>query len=171
MMTIQAHDDSLLPLPCIGKSSCIVGEKAVYFYTSLCFLALGAGGVRGAMPALGADQFDAKTPKGAKSLASYFNWLLLSIVCGAAVGVTLIVGVATNKNNHNWWKGFLITTIASFLGFVILGIGKDFYCLQLPKESPLVRIAQVNCYFALLKLINACTPQIILYLRSALMFF
>ncbi|KAL8545250.1 hypothetical protein ACS0TY_005442 [Phlomoides rotata] len=143
MMTIQAKDESLLPLPCIGKSSCIEGGKAVYLYASLCLLALGAGGVRGALPALGADQFDAKTPKGAKSLASYFNWLLLSIVCGAAVGVTFIVGIATNKNNQNWWKGFLISTIASFLGFVILGLGKSFYRLQLPKDSPLIRIAQV----------------------------
>lgn len=143
MMTIQAHNKSLLPLPCVGKSSCIEGGVAVYFYTSLCLLALGAGGVRGSLPALGADQFDAKDPKEAKGLASYFNWLLLSIVSGASVGVTVIVWVATNKNNHNWWKGFLITTVGAFVGFVFLALGKSYYRLQLPKDSPLIRIAQV----------------------------
>ncbi|KZV14209.1 hypothetical protein F511_44202 [Dorcoceras hygrometricum] len=110
MMTIQAHDDNLLPKPC-GKSSCIRGGIAVYFYTSLCFLALGIGGVKGSLPALGADQFDAKNPKEAKGLASYFNWLLLSSVVGSSIGVTVIVWFATNKNNENWWKDFLLVPL------------------------------------------------------------
>ncbi|KAI3445495.1 hypothetical protein Pfo_002160 [Paulownia fortunei] len=142
MMTIQAHTNSLLPIPC-GKTNCVEGGVALYFYTSLCLLALGVGGVRGSLPALGADQFDAKVPKEAKGLASYFNWLLLSTVSGASVGVTVIVWVATNKNNHNWWKGFLITTVGAFVGFIFLALGKPFYRLQLPKDSPLIRVAQV----------------------------
>ncbi|KAL8555034.1 hypothetical protein ACS0TY_003004 [Phlomoides rotata] len=142
MMTIQAHSESLLPTPC-GKSSCLKGGAAVYFYTSLCLLALGVGGVKGSMPALGADQFDAKDPKEAKGLGSYFNWLLLSSVTGAAIGTTVIVWVSTNKNNHNWWKGFLITAVAAFLGYVFLLLGKPFYRLHVPKDSPFMRIAQV----------------------------
>ncbi|XP_073026334.1 protein NRT1/ PTR FAMILY 4.5-like [Primulina eburnea] len=142
MMTIQAHEDNLLPKPC-AKSSCIRGGIAVYFYASLCLLALGIGGVKGSLPALGADQFDAKNPKEAKGLASYFNWLLLSTVVGSSVGVTVIVWFATNKNNHNWWKGFLTCAIGSFIGFIFLGVGKPFYRLQVPRESPLVRIVQV----------------------------
>ncbi|KAL3814597.1 hypothetical protein ACJIZ3_015865 [Penstemon smallii] len=143
MMTIQAHTQSLLPKPCIGKSNCLEGGVSVYFYATLALLALGVGGVRGALPALGADQFDAKDPKEAKSLASYFNWLMLSTVGGASVGVTFIVWVATNKNNENWWKGFLITTIGAFVGFVFLLVGKPFYRLKVPKDSPLTRVAQV----------------------------
>ncbi|PIN00624.1 H+/oligopeptide symporter [Handroanthus impetiginosus] len=142
MMTIQAHSDSLLPKPC-GKSSCVEGAVAVYFYTALCLFALGVGGVRGALPALGADQFDPKDPKEAKGLGSYFNWLLLSTVTGSSIGVTVVVWVATNKNNHNWWKGFLITAVGSFVGFVFLVLGKPFYRLQVPRDSPLIRIAQV----------------------------
>ncbi|KAL3812966.1 hypothetical protein ACJIZ3_014234 [Penstemon smallii] len=124
MMTIQAHTQSLLPKPCIGKSNCLEGGVSVYFYATLALLlALGAGGVKGALPALGADQFDAKDPKEAKSLASYFNWLL--------------------QNNENWWKGFLINTIEAFVGFVFLDVGKPFYRLKVPKDSPLTRVAQV----------------------------
>lgn len=142
-MTYQAHTKSLLPaVPCIS-GSCMDGGKGVYFYASLSLMALGVGGVRGALPALGADQFDKKDPKGAKALASYFNWLLLSTVSGAAIGVTFIVYLATNKNNQNWWKGFLITTVSVFVGFVILALGKPFYRLEVPKGSPLTRIAEV----------------------------
>ncbi|KAL1558819.1 protein NRT1/ PTR FAMILY 4.5-like [Salvia divinorum] len=142
MMTIQAHSDSLLPKPC-AKSSCVQGGAAVYFYSTLCLLALGVGGVKGALPALGADQFDSKNPKEAKSLASYFNWLLLSSVAGSSIGVTFVVYVSTNKNNQNWWKGFLITAVAAFLGYVFLLIGKPFYRLHVPKDSPLMRLTQV----------------------------
>ncbi|KAK4424482.1 protein NRT1/ PTR FAMILY 4.6 [Sesamum alatum] len=142
MMTIQAHNASLLPKPC-GKPSCVEGGVAVYFYTSLCLLALGVGGVKGSLPALGADQFDPNDAKEAKGLASYFNWLLLSTVIGSSVGVTVVVWVATNKNNHNWWKGFLITAVGASLGYVLLLLGKPFYRLKVPRDSPLIRIAQV----------------------------
>ncbi|KAL1569879.1 protein NRT1/ PTR FAMILY 4.5-like [Salvia divinorum] len=145
MLTIEAHSKHLLPSFCgIGESSCIGGGKAVYFYTTMFLLALGAGGLRGSFPALGADQFDENDPEEARSLASYFNWLLLSIVGGASIGVTVIVWVSTNHPlKDNWWKGFLIVTIATFLAFVVLILGKPFYRLKIPKHSPLVRIAQV----------------------------
>ncbi|XP_012858995.1 PREDICTED: protein NRT1/ PTR FAMILY 4.5-like [Erythranthe guttata] len=144
MMTYQAHTKSLLPqLPPCNKGSCMDGGMGVYFYASLSLLAFGAGGVKGALPALGADQFDRRDPKQEKGLASYFNWLLLSTVSGAAIGVTFIVYVATNKNNQNWWKGFLISTLGAFVGYVFLAIGKPFYRLEIPRGSPLVRIAEV----------------------------
>ncbi|KAL3635165.1 hypothetical protein CASFOL_019712 [Castilleja foliolosa] len=142
MMTIQAHVDSLQPKPC-GKSSCVENGVAVYFYTSLCLLGLGIGGLRGALPAFGADQFDPKDPKEAKGLASYFNWLLLSSVTGGSIGVTIVVYVATNKNNHNWWKGFLIAAVGTFVGLLFLVAGKPFYRIHVPRDSPITRIAQV----------------------------
>ncbi|GFY89121.1 major facilitator superfamily protein [Actinidia rufa] len=89
-MTIQAHDPRLLPNPC-GKSSCVSGGKAAILYGSLCLLALGSGGVKGALPPLGADQFDKRDPREAKALGSYFNYLLFSTTIGAAIGVTVIV--------------------------------------------------------------------------------
>lgn len=87
MLTIQAGLNNLHPDAC-GKSSCVKGGTAVMFYTSLCLLALGLGGVRGSMTAFGADQFDEKHPIEAKALASFFNWLLLSTTLGSVIGVT-----------------------------------------------------------------------------------
>ncbi|EXB57561.1 Nitrate transporter 1.2 [Morus notabilis] len=138
LMTIQAATHSLQPEFCV-KSSCIQGGVKVMFYFSLYLLALGSGGVRGALPALGADQFDRKDPKEAKALATFFNWFLLSVTLGASVGVTAIVYYSTTVS---WYKGFIVSTIAAFLGFVVLALGKPYYRLQTP-ESPILKIIQV----------------------------
>ncbi|KAF8038636.1 hypothetical protein BT93_B1234 [Corymbia citriodora subsp. variegata] len=139
MLTIEARSKHLQPDQC-GKSSCIHGGTATYFYATLCLLALGYGGVRGAFPALGADQFDQTDPTGASALATFFNYLVLSTTAGATIGVTAIVWVSMNKG---WYWGFLMATIASVIGFVVLAMGKPFYRLQRHGDSPLVRIWQV----------------------------
>ncbi|XP_055808857.1 protein NRT1/ PTR FAMILY 4.5-like [Solanum dulcamara] len=134
LMTTQARYTILQP-----KSNSLEGGIAVLFYVSVCLLALGTGGVRGALPALGADQFDENNSKGA--VGKYFNWLLLSSVSGSAIGVTIIVWVSTNKG---WWLGFLISFATTFIGFIIFVFGKPFYRLQLPAQTPpLTRILQV----------------------------
>lgn len=137
-MTIQAYSKDLHPKP-VCKSSCVEGGMAFMLYASLCLLALGSGGVRGALPALGADQFNRKEE--AKSLATFFNGLMLSSTLGATIGVTFIVYVSTNVA---WYWGFFISTIATFVGFAVLAIGKPFYRLQIPGDSPIIRIVQVS---------------------------
>ncbi|KAK4282671.1 hypothetical protein QN277_014018 [Acacia crassicarpa] len=139
VVTIQAASNNLHPDAC-GKSSCVEGGVAAMFYTSLCLLALGTGGVRGCMTAFGADQFDEKDPVEAKALASFFNWLLLSSTVGAIVGVTGVVWVSTQRA---WHWGFFIITVASFVGFVTLALGKPFYRIKTPGDSPILRIVQV----------------------------
>ncbi|KAK4378777.1 hypothetical protein RND71_000639 [Anisodus tanguticus] len=138
LITIQAHYKSLQPV-CL-EPNCISGGKAIFFYASLCCFALGSGGVKGALPALGADQFDQKNPKEAKALGRYFNLVLLSSVIGGAFGVTFVVYVSTVKA---WWKGFLISLVGATLGFIVFAFGKPFFRLQTPAGSPLTRIFQV----------------------------
>ncbi|KAK2376754.1 protein NRT1/ PTR FAMILY 4.5 [Trifolium repens] len=139
MITIQAALDKLHPEAC-GESSCVKGGIAVMFYTSLCLYALGMGGVRGSLTAFGADQFDEKEPNEAKALASFFNWLLLSSTLGSVIGVTGVVWVSTQKA---WHWGFFIITVCSSIGFVTLALGKSFYRIKVPGESPILRIVQV----------------------------
>ncbi|PKI57791.1 hypothetical protein CRG98_021858, partial [Punica granatum] len=98
MVTLQAYSKDLRPEgPCEpGKSSCIEGGKAVFLYSSMILLAIGAGSVKGALPALGADQFDRND---GKAHASYFNWYMLSTTLGAIIGVTgVIVAALRNKD-------------------------------------------------------------------------
>ncbi|KAF7818042.1 protein NRT1/ PTR FAMILY 4.6-like [Senna tora] len=139
LVTVQAASNNLHPDAC-GKSSCVKGGIAVMFYTSLYLLALGTGGVRGCMTALGADQFDEKDPIEAKGLASFFNWLLLSSTVGAIVGVTGVVWVSTQRA---WHWGFFIISVASFVGFLTLALGKPFYRITTPGDSPILRVVQV----------------------------
>ncbi|KAF5739928.1 Peptide transporter PTR1 [Tripterygium wilfordii] len=139
LVTIQARYKSLHPEYCGGKPSCVEGRIAVMLYASLTLLALGSGGVRGALVALGADQFDKKDPKEAKDLATFFNWLTLSTVMGAAVGVTGIAWVSTKKA---WYWGFFTSTVAAFVGFVVLAFGKPFFRLHAPGDSPILRVIE-----------------------------
>lgn len=146
MVTIQAYSKDLHPDPC-GKSSCVKGGIAWMFYGSLILLALGAGGVKGALPALGADQFDSKDKNGDKIVASYFNWYLLSTTLGGMFGVTVIVWVSMNRD---WYWGFFICTITAIVGYIAVALGKPFYRFQPLGNSPFLKIGQVifftNCY-------------------------
>ncbi|XP_059627691.1 protein NRT1/ PTR FAMILY 4.5-like [Cornus florida] len=140
IVTIQAYSDKLQPDACGGKSSCIEGGQALMFYASLVLLAVGAGGVKGSLPTLGADQFDKKDEKGEKGLASYFNWYMLSTTFGAIIGVTAVVWVSENKD---WYWGFFIGTVTAIAGFLVLALGKSTYLVQPLANSPIAKIAQV----------------------------
>lgn len=144
-MTIQAGTKSLHPEAC-GKSSCVEGSIAGMFYTSLWVLALGMGGVKGAMAPFGADQFDEKDSVEAKGLGSFFNWLLLSSTTGGIIGLTGVVWVSTQRG---WQWGFLIITVCSCVGFLTLALGKPFYRIKTPGDSPILRITQVHIYISL----------------------
>nr|XP_027068798.1 protein NRT1/ PTR FAMILY 4.6-like [Coffea arabica] len=139
LLTIQAYSDKFQPDPC-QKSTCVKGGQAVMFYASISLLALGGGGVKGSVAALGADQFDSKDPKGAKGLASYFNYYQFSVNIGSIIGVTAVVWVAMNKA---WYWGFFIGLVGAFVGFAVLALGKPFYCYQPLATSPLIKISQV----------------------------
>ncbi|KAF5189042.1 NRT1/ PTR FAMILY 4.4 [Thalictrum thalictroides] len=139
LMIIQAHYTKLQPKAC-NKSSCVKGNEALMLYAALCLLAIGAGGVRGSVPALGADQFDHNNPMERKYLARFFNWLLLSITIGASLGVTIVVWVSMNKG---WDKGFIISMLCAFVGLIIIASGKSFYRVRVPGDSALLRIFQV----------------------------
>lgn len=138
-MTIQAHSMRSKNDPC-NKSSCIEGNDAAMFYASLCILALGCGGVKGSVAALGADQFDRNEMKGAKGLASYFNYYQFSTTVGSLIGVTAIVYIALDKG---WHWAFFTGLVTAFVGFVVLALGKNFYLLQPLGKSPIVRVSQV----------------------------
>ncbi|ONK63015.1 uncharacterized protein A4U43_C07F10500 [Asparagus officinalis] len=140
LVTIQAHYKNLHPDP-----TCLTckpeGSSKTLFYLSFCLLALGYGGVRGALPALGADQFDRKDPKERKQLGSFFNWLLMSITLGATFGVTVIVWVSSEKST--WAVGFFSQMLIAIVGFGFLTVGKPFYRNRVAGDSPLLYVLQV----------------------------
>ncbi|CAL0314816.1 unnamed protein product [Lupinus luteus] len=100
----------LRPIPCKDLAptqisqckSTTVGQAAI-LYSGLYLVALGTGGIKATLPALGADQFDAKNPKEATQLSSFFNWFLFSLTIGSIFGVTLINWIGPN---HGWGGSF-----------------------------------------------------------------
>ncbi|XP_020520617.1 protein NRT1/ PTR FAMILY 4.5 [Amborella trichopoda] len=139
LLTTQAHYKALQPDFCL-TGDCLHGRKAAIFYSSLYLIALGAGGIRGSLPALGADQFSHKEPKEKKHLAGFFNWLLMSITIGASIGVTVIVWLDMNKG---WDLGFFVSMIATVVGLIVLTFGVPFYRGRVPGDSPLQKVLQV----------------------------
>lgn len=148
LLTVQAHFHQLRPIPCkdvattqMDQCKAATGGEAAILYTGLYLVALGTGGVKAALPALGADQFDAKDPKEAAQLSSFFNWFLFSLTTGAIVGVTFIVWIGTNQG---WDWSFTVSTLAVLFSILSIYMGKSFYRNNIPKGSPLTRIIQVN---------------------------
>lgn len=115
------------------------GQVAI-LYTGLYLVAFGTGGIKAALPSLGADQFDEGDPKEAALLSSYFNWLLFFVVTGAIFGVTFLVWIS---DNQGWDWAFGVSTLAVLMAIFFLCMGKSIYRNNVPKGSPLSRILQV----------------------------
>ncbi|KAL8257080.1 hypothetical protein R6Q59_029121 [Mikania micrantha] len=144
LLAVQAHFQQLRPMPCntsLGNQceQAESGQQAILF-TGLYLIALGTSGIKAALPSLGADQFDESDPNEGKSLASYFNWLMFSIITGAIFGVTFIVWISSNQG---WDWGFSVCSIAVLVATLFLLMGKSMYRNYVPKGSPILRILQV----------------------------
>ncbi|KAJ0980305.1 hypothetical protein J5N97_008560 [Dioscorea zingiberensis] len=143
---MQAQFRALKPKPCkgmimnTGKCNPASGHQAVILYLGLCLIAFGTSGVKAALPALGADQFDEKNPREVVLQSKFFNWFLFSLTVGASIGVTFLVWISTNLG-WNW--GFGISTISVLFAVVFLSIGRSFYRNNVPGQSPIIRILQV----------------------------
>ncbi|EXB38626.1 Nitrate transporter 1.2 [Morus notabilis] len=148
LLTVQAHLPDLRPFPCKNVSpdqrnqlceNASTGQLAI-LYGGIYLIALGTSGVKAALPALGADQFDEKDPKEASQLSSFFNWFMFSLTIGAMFGVTFVVWISTNKG---WDWAFGVCTIAVLFAAVFVCMGKSLYRHNIPKGSPLLRFLQV----------------------------
>ncbi|KAL5774149.1 hypothetical protein ACOSP7_011706 [Xanthoceras sorbifolium] len=146
LLAIQAHYPKLKPPPCNvfdPTSHCkkIEGGDAAVLFIALYLIAMGAAGVKAALPSHGADQFDEKDPKEARHMSSFFNYLLLAICLGGAISLSFGVWIQDNKG---WDWGFGLGAIALFLGLIIFASGLPIYRLHVVQEtSPVVEIIQV----------------------------
>ncbi|KAL0366160.1 UNVERIFIED_CONTAM: protein NRT1/ PTR FAMILY 4.5 [Sesamum radiatum] len=147
LLAVQAHLKQLRPLPCkdaalskMNQCQSATSSQEAMLFMSLYLVALGSGGTRAALPALGADQFDESDPEEAKSLSSYFNWYMFFINIGAILGVTFIVWINTTQG---WDWAFGVCSIAIAIALLFLCMGGSVYQNNVPKGSPLTRILQV----------------------------
>ncbi|CAA2958439.1 protein NRT1/ PTR FAMILY 4.6-like isoform X1 [Olea europaea var. sylvestris] len=157
ILTVQAHSESLKPPKCIPTTPNIPcqkihGAKATMLFLSLYLVALGVGGIKGALPAHGAEQFDENTPRGRKQRSTFFNYFVFCLSCGALIAVTLVVWIEDNKG---WEWGFGISTFTILLSIPIFLSGSRFYRNKKPQGSPLTTIFKV----LISALLNAFMPR------------
>ncbi|CAO1945983.1 unnamed protein product [Urochloa humidicola] len=146
LLMLQAHSDRLQPPYCKGfpiNPACqrVHGGNEVHLYLSLYLIAIGSAGIKAALPAHCADQFDEKHPVEKLQMSSCFNWLLLSLCTGGAISVTVFVWVQDNKG---WDKGFAAATGAMGLAIVVFIAGLPRYRIATVQgSSALTEICQV----------------------------
>lgn len=144
ILTAQAHLPSLRPARCeAGTSRCheADGAEATMLFLGLYLVALGVGGIKGSLPAHGAEQFDETTPLGRKQRSTFFNYFVFSLACGALIAVTFVVWFEDNKG---WEWGFGISTIAILISIPVFIAGSFSYRNKLPSGSPLTTISKVR---------------------------
>ncbi|KAL5189666.1 Protein NRT1/ PTR FAMILY 4.5 [Glycine soja] len=131
ILTVQARFHQLRPIPCkdlattqMSQCEAATGGHAAILYTGLYLVALGTGGIKAALPALGADQFDEKDPKEATQLSSFFNWFLFSLTIGAIIGVTFIVWIGVNLG---WDWSFIVCTLTILFAIVFICMGNSLF--------------------------------------------
>ncbi|KAH7657448.1 Proton-dependent oligopeptide transporter family protein [Dioscorea alata] len=109
-------------------------------FAGLYLVALGVGGIKGSLPAHGAEQFDDTTVQGRKDRSTFFNYFVFCLSTGGLIAVTFVVWVEDNKG---WQWGFGIATITILLSIPVFLSGAKFYRNKLPIGSPLTTIAKV----------------------------
>lgn len=157
ILTVQARSPSLKPPACNPANPnlpCeeVDGAKAAMLFLGLYLVALGVGGIKGSLPAHGAEQFDESTPQGRKHRSTFFNYFVFCLSCGGLIAVTFVVWIEDNKG---WEWGFGISTIAIFLSIPIFLAGSAIYRNKIPSGSPFTTIFKVLIAAA----INASTSS------------
>lgn len=112
-------------------------------FAGLYLVALGVGGIKGSLPAHGAEQFDESTVQGRKQRSTFFNYFVFCLSCGGLIAVTLVVWVEDNKG---WQWGFGISTLAILLSVPIFLAGSARYRNKIPSGSPLTTIFMVTFF-------------------------
>lgn len=145
MLTVQAKVSSSCEA---GTKGCkeVGGKEVAVLFIGLYLVALGVGGIKGSLPAHGAEQFDESTTQGRKRRSSFFNYFVFSLSCGALVAVTFVVWV---EDNLGWQWGFGISTISTFLSIPLFFAGSPFYRNKIPTGSPLTTILKVFIFLPL----------------------
>lgn len=110
-------------------------------FSGLYLVALGVGGIKGALPPHGAEQFDETTPGGRKHRSAFFNYFVFSLSCGALMAVTFVVWV---EDNIGWQWGLATSTLTILFSIPIFLLGSTTYRIKVPAGSPITTMFKVT---------------------------
>jgi peptide/histidine transporter 3/4 len=127
-------------LPVLMGSSYDRSTLRLTAYLGLYLVALGTGGIKPCVAALGADQFDATDPVERVTKGSFFNWYYWSVNIGSLLSATVLVWV---QDNIGWGVGLAMPTVLMVCGLSVFVGGRKLYRYQKVGGSPLTRVSQV----------------------------
>ncbi|KAF0893624.1 hypothetical protein E2562_028038 [Oryza meyeriana var. granulata] len=146
LFTLTATLPSLLPPPChragggsTTATSCEPSNaiQSTVLYAALCLLAVGNGGTRYNMAALGADQF---VGEGRRRQGAFFSCYFAFLYASYAAGDTVLVYV---QDGVSWALGFGVCVATTGLGLAALLLGSRHYRRPVPRGSPFTALARV----------------------------
>lgn len=109
-------------------------------YLGLYALALGMGGVKSSVSALGTDQFDQTDEKERDQMNRFFNRFYFLINIGAILAVTIVVYIQDEVSRG---LGYGICAAGMLLAVIIFLARTRRYRYKKRKGSPLIQVIQV----------------------------
>ncbi|KAK4794912.1 hypothetical protein SAY86_012906 [Trapa natans] len=133
MLTVQAHKPGLQPPE--GKTP--DRSQAAMLYIGLYATAIGVGGIKAALPAHGADQFDQSNQR---AISAFFNWFFFSLCAGGLITSIVMMWI---EENLGWKWSFKISITALSVAFLFFVAGFPIYRYKVPSGSAFTRICKV----------------------------
>lgn len=145
LLTMSVSVPLLKPQTCLDTDPDCSNTTAKWFqlasfYCSIYITAVGVGGTKVNMGALGANQFDDSVPSERAERVSFFNWWTFVISAGNLFSTVVIVYL---QENVNWEVGYTVLTVSLAISMIIFWMGSPLYRHKLPSGSPFTKIARV----------------------------
>lgn len=131
---------SLLTLSAVFNTHATAHQQdRAFFFVANVLIALGGGGIKPNVSALGADQFDDFNADGTPSTAKtvFFSWYYFFINIGALLAATVLVWIQTSGR---WVLGFGVPTVIFVVALAAYIAGWRGYRKLPPGGPPLARI-------------------------------
>jgi solute carrier family 15 (peptide/histidine transporter), member 3/4 len=112
--------------------------QLVFLYSSLCLIAIGAGGVRASSLPFGIDQLDKE--KDAGIIEGYFNWTYALATAAVLIGMTILAYI---QENFGWIVGFGLPVVFMFISMISFFLASSLYVKVEPKGNVISECARV----------------------------
>jgi solute carrier family 15 (peptide/histidine transporter), member 3/4 len=112
--------------------------QLAFLYSSLCLIAIGAGGVRASSLPFGIDQLDKE--KDAGIIEGYFNWTYALTAAAVLIGTTILAYI---QENFGWIIGFGVPVIFMLISLVSHFLASSIYVKMEPKGNVISECARV----------------------------
>ena len=106
-----------------------ISGKEGFLAVSFILIALGTGGIKANVSAMGADQLQDEGPE---MVRKFFDWFYWFIMVGSLLASTVVAYV---QQEVSFFYGFLITSISIVCATILLVIGRKHYILHPPQGS------------------------------------